>query len=310
MHEEKLRELEALFVAGNMTKDRYVHERHAVYMAMLNDGIPVTSDAVSHLVRDGDDLVCTFADGVRLISAKHDVRSAAFEVLNFGRYEADELAVLKALLKDDDVVFDIGGNIGWYAIHCSRYVPQGKVYSFEPVPETFSYLARNVALNACDNVSVANHGFADTEGCVTFFHNTEFSTATSMRDIQNCGSSFGIEAYVKVLDAVVDACGETLDCIKCDVEGAEKLVIEGGMRTIRRDLPCMYLEMLRKWSARFDYHPNDLIALLRPLGYRVYCIVENGRLAEIDCVTDETVQTNFFFLHGEKHAREIGRLTI
>ncbi|WP_342228107.1 FkbM family methyltransferase [Rickettsiella endosymbiont of Rhagonycha lignosa] len=53
-----------------------------------------------------------------------------------------------------------------------------------------------------------------------------------------------------------------LDFIKCDVEGAELTIYTGGINVIREHKAIIFTEMLRKWSVKFNYHPNDIIALL------------------------------------------------
>jgi hypothetical protein len=50
--------------------------------------------------------------------------------------------------------------------------------------------------------------------------------------------------------------------IKADVEGAELLVVQGGLQTIAKYRPLIFLELLRKRSKPFGYHPNDVIQLL------------------------------------------------
>ena len=86
------------------------------------------------------------------------------------------------------------------------------------------------------------------------------------------------------------------------MEGAELLVYKGGLQTINAFKPIVFTEMLRKWSAKFGYHPNDIIALFALQGYE--CFINNGnhQLSEIKEVTESTANTNFFFLHLEKHA--------
>jgi hypothetical protein len=99
-----------------------------------------------------------------------------------------------------------------------------------------------------------------------------------------------------------------VDLIKCDVEGAELSVFKGGFKTLQQDRPVIYTEMLRKWSKKFGYHPNDIIELLADAGYLCFAFV-GSRLQTIDVVTDDTMATNFFFFHQSKHKKRIRSLT-
>jgi hypothetical protein len=64
--------------------------------------------------------------------------------------------------------------------------------------------------------------------------------------------------------------------------------------------------MLRKWSAKFHYHPNEIIELLAGLGYRCFT-VKAERLVKFAKMDEATLETNFFFLHNNQHAAEIGQ---
>lgn len=92
-----------------------------------------------------------------------------------------------------------------------------------------------------------------------------------------------------------------VDLVKCDVEGAELHVFEGGVSTFAKDRPVIFTEMLRKWCSKFHYHPNAIISLLKGIGYQCYAINASG-LVECPEVTDQTAETNFLFLHAEKES--------
>jgi hypothetical protein len=98
-----------------------------------------------------------------------------------------------------------------------------------------------------------------------------------------------------------------VDFIKCDVEGAELFAFEGAVAILKRDKPIVFTEMLRKWAAKFHYHPNKIFELFFSLGYRSF-YTEGIALVELNEMTDETVETNFFFLHSEKHRNLIDEL--
>ena len=62
--------------------------------------------------------------------------------------------------------------------------------------------------------------------------------------------------------------------------------------------------MLRKWSAKFNYHPNDIIDLFKNLGYHCYSLNE-GKLIQFYTMNEDTIETNFFFLHKDYHSEQI-----
>ena len=61
-----------------------------------------------------------------------------------------------------------------------------------------------------------------------------------------------------------------LDFVKCDVEGAELLVAQGGAETLRRLSPILFMEVNPAWTKAFGYTPNDLVMRLRECGYDAF----------------------------------------
>ena len=82
--------------------------------------------------------------------------------------------------------------------------------------------------------------------------------------------------------------------IKIDVEGNEKNVLLGGREVLKKYHPVVYCEMLRKHAARFGYHPNEIIEYMKSLDYKCYTL-HDGRLIPFTEMTEDTVETNFFF---------------
>ena len=116
-----------------------------------------------------------------------------------------------------------------------------------------------------------------------------------------------VTAKVRRLDDFVSEQKLSVSLIKCDCEGAEFMVFQGAAETLGSLRPIICTEMLRKWSAKFGYHPNDLIAYIAGFGYRCYSVCEN-RLSVVERMNEDTAETNFIFLHLEAHAAQIARL--
>jgi FkbM family methyltransferase len=219
-------------------------------------------------------------------------------VVNHGDYEPEVRKVLCACTHQGSCVVDVGANIGWYSVILSVISGKsGRVIAFEPVPETRKVLEHNVYLNNVQSsVDVVACGLSSFAGKAKLFL-PEFSghPAASLRDLHPNESSVKISIELSTLDEEIERKQiDRVDLIKCDVEGAELLVLTGGKMTIKKHHPIVLLEMLRKWSARFGYHPNDIIEWMSSYGYRCYVIAKSG-LAQCDEVTEKTVETNFVF---------------
>ena len=84
-------------------------------------------------------------------------------------------------------------------------------------------------------------------------------------------------------------------------------VFKGGLNTLQRDKPIVFTEMLRKWSAKFDYHPNEMIKLFAELGYECF-VTKQGEFWRFFEMDENTIETSFFFMHSIKHKKEIESL--
>jgi FkbM family methyltransferase len=169
-------------------------------------------------------------------------------------------------------------------------------------------LNENIRINGFTNIETFNYGFSDTEGEMTFYLDPALSVNASLADLSNNNQLVKVICYVKKLDNFIKEKNYKVDFIKCDVEGAELLVYQGGMELISNQRPVIFSEMLRKWAAKFNYHPNDIIELLSGEGYGCY-VLKNKKLKAFGLVDETTQDTNYFFLHKEKHIVKIMRFS-
>ena len=247
--------------------------------------------------------------GVKFYLDKLDKRITPLEAFNFDHYEREDSEMLYKLVCDNDIIFDIGANIGWYSNHLSKKLPNSTIYSFEPIPETFHQLKKNAELNWCTNIILNNFAFSDVIQKLTFYYSPTITGASSSVNITENDSMIKLECNATTIDTFIKDKGiQKLDFIKCDVEGAEFMVYKGGAATIEKYKPIVFSEMLRKWSAKFNYHPNNIIDFFKNFGYNCY-VSRNGKLSQMMHVTEETIETNFFFLHIVKHNDLIEHLT-
>lgn len=229
--------------------------------------------------------------------------------------EGEEIPFMSRFIPRGGTIFDIGANVGRVSLSLAKANEDSIIYAFEPVADTFAGLERNIRLNGREGQIKAYHmGFYSERGDLKFFVPAA-SEAASLRPItdtyyfkegnQGLGEpqerSEEVICPIDTLDNFVEEHGiKNIDFIKCDTEGAEKMVFAGGARVFSQMCPVVYTEMLRKHGARFDYHPNDIIAMFKEWGY-CCCTSAGERLIPFETMDETTTETNFFFLHEEKH---------
>lgn len=299
------------FESGQLTKHEYIHRMHELHSQLFEyPGLLADADVASITITSAGVVLETRAAGIRLQLNSVDERLIPIEIINFGRYEPEETEMFLRLADGVQTIFDIGGNIGWFSLNTARrYGSSAEIYAFEPIPATYAQLVQNIALNRATSVHPNNFGFSDDASPKTFFYYPQGSGNASTADLSGRDDVEKIVCEVRTLDDYAQETGLLPGLIKCDVEGAEMLVFKGGAKIIAEALPIVFTEMLRKWAAKFDYSPNDVIDWFAALGYGCYT-VRGSELVAFGRMDDETTETNFFFLHEERHAMQIANFAV
>jgi FkbM family methyltransferase len=239
--------------------------------------------------------------GLKFIVDSQDKRTVSLEAFNFNTYEKEDSEMLFNLIDSDNIIFDIGANVGWYSIHIANILKKGVVYCFEPIPETYNKLQNNIAVNNLTNIQPIQLALSEKTQTLSFFYSPKQTGASSYRNITENENAIHLELKSISLDEFVEEKNiQKIDLIKCDVEGAELFVYQGGLKSIEKYKPIVFTEMLRKWAAKFGYHPNDIVEIFTKMSYDMF-YVENKKFNKIVTITDDTIQTNFFLLHRGKH---------
>lgn len=299
-----IKSLKEDFKNNRINKSDYIIQMHNYHKMFFEYADFIGTTDIQHIeISDGQVVTTSREHGIKMLCDPYDRRIAPIETLNFDNYEKTDCDMILQLVEDGQNVFDIGGNFGWYSLVIAKS-KKVRVLTFEPVPRTFGYLKQNVALNGLGNIELFNFGFSDQDQTLDFYYYPEGSGNASIANLSDTEGVQSIKCTVKKLDGFTQENSNRIDFIKCDVEGAELLVLRGGIESIKRDKPIIFAELLRKWAAKFNYHPNDVLNLLGDIGYRCF-IVTGSNLFEVDKIDDNTVETNFFFLHQEKHSKQI-----
>ena len=213
--------------------------------------------------------------------------------MSFHDVEGDYSRMLIHAVSKCRVFFDVGANAGYYSLICGTLNPEAQIYSFEPIPQTYMKLLRNIALNSCVNVMPCSFGLSDKEGTQEMFFDAKETGAGSLRNIRGNAPVRETAKFMR-LDDFTEKYGVVPDVMKIDVEGSELFVLKGGIRTLTGHSPVIFIEVLRKWCRAFGHEASDVFGLLHELGYTGHVVRGTG-LEVIDSITENTEDTNFVF---------------
>jgi len=137
-----------------------------------------------------------------------------------GVYEPFETELVKKEIKKGDVVLDIGANIGYYTLIYAKLVgEEGKVFAFEPDPDNFALLKKNVEINGYRNVILAQKAVSNKTGKIRLYLSEVNKGDHRIYDSHDGRKSIEIETIR--LDDYFKNYNVRIDFIKMDVQGAE-----------------------------------------------------------------------------------------
>lgn len=305
---EKFRALKEDFLNSRLGRFEYLAQKHEFNKLIFEYAREIKDTEIQKIEIEQGEVIFTLKQfNLKMLSDK-GCRSAPLEILNFGSYEKEEAFFVFQIVQDRDLILDIGANLGWYSIQLAKRFENTVIHSFEPIPQTFSVLERNVKLNNIKNVILHNLAIGKAEGAEDFFYFTGGSAIASRVNLLDHGKAVKIGCKITTLDSVVSQLKlEKIDFLKCDVEGSELDVITGGLQSLTKFLPVIYIELFHGWCEKFGYIPDDALALLKKIGYKCFQI-QNKSLIQIDSIKETADNFNFFFMSPGKHKELINRL--
>ena len=186
------------------------------------------------------------------------------------------------------VIVDCGSNIGLSCLHYFLEYPQAKIYAFEPDPEIFKVLSKNVAQLPNHQISLHQAAAWKEETTLTFYQNDvdggSLTTAGTTKQVTV--KAIDLAAFLEELDQI--------DFLKIDVEGAESVL-----------LPHIKAHLRKVNNLFVEYHsyPNQsqdlgkILSMLEESGFRYYLMTQNRRpMPLVQKQTDRRMdyQTNIY----------------
>lgn len=141
-------------------------------------------------------------------------------------------------LQSGDIAFDIGANIGWYSVLLDRLsTGNAQIFAFEPDPESYELLKRNLSTNRASRVTPLNVALGDKPGTAELRRYSKRSN--NGRHTLLAGNEGGevVQVPVQTLAGFWEANGlgeRPIRFMKIDVEGYEYFVLRGANELLSR----------------------------------------------------------------------------
>jgi FkbM family methyltransferase len=181
-------------------------------------------------------------------------------------YEVDVLEKIRDRLNSQGkkgVAIDVGAFVGTHSVYLARVCHFTQVMAYEPDPDSFETLRKNLYLNGVENrVACVNKAAGGRRGNCALVRPDPFNRGSSCL---RYGSDDGVvTAQVITLDEEFgDQQAKRIQLIKIDVEGCEVQVLRGARRIIREHRPLLSIE------AHTTSHLLHLLGILQKEGYAI-----------------------------------------
>lgn len=199
--------------------------------------------------------------------------------------EFPALTELLRSLQPGHVFYDVGASVGMYSFFAlNRLGAGGAIHAFEPDPASCQVLTGHLAtlqppcpvrLNRCFVGDTTTPGMspADVEWSGARPQTTEFTRHRYLFEQQDAAiaQQFRLDDYV--------ASGQRPpDMIKCDIEGAELLMLRGAESTLRRHGPVLIVSVHPTLLLRFGQTLEEVEQFLKSAGYTIRLLNDDGEL--------------------------------
>ena len=210
-----------------------------------------------------------------------------FAIYLLGGFEVRTLDRYKELVRDGDIVLDIGANVGSHTLPLAELVGRtGKVISFEPTAHAFAKQKTNISLNpmlaqridAHQMMLMANASEAMPEAV---YSSWPLEVAEDLHSEHHGRLMSTQGARLDSLDEALRDLGvDKVDFIKLDVDGNELEVLLGATATIEESKPRIMLELAPYVYAENPGNFDQLLKLLWEGGYEIGDVASGRKLPE------------------------------
>jgi FkbM family methyltransferase len=184
----------------------------------------------------------------------------------------------KVHFEPNDVVIDIGANIGAFSILLAILYPFIKVIAIEPVAETYIKLYQNIKLNNLKNITPINTAISNSNRRIQHIVYSPIGTGGASSYVtQGCENHNEIHISCLTLDEIFEHCHiDKCKLLKIDCEGAEYDILYGSTKL--RQIEYLVGEFHENTLLRNSGHTPEKLAKycadrVKYMMYYEYCIM-------------------------------------
>jgi len=182
-------------------------------------------------------------------------------------YEKFTSNIVKNLAHNIDVFIDVGAHYGYYSLLVSQTNPACQILAYEPSPQNYEILNRNIELNRCSNTRSFNQAVSNKKSITPFFISTASDNSAFISHPATPVKE-SIEVETVTLEEIINKSSDKRILIKIDTEGHELKVIEGIEKILsERDNIQLLIEFNPICMTLDGTTPEALLERISNLGY-------------------------------------------
>ena len=230
-----------------MIQEELIHIRHKLKFGLIKKPSRINTllvRGIEKIIRSTPDemVIKTLYDFKLKINPGVD-KGVERSIYNTGTYEAGTLHAFDLLLKNGDIFFDIGSNIGLMTLYASRKVGRsGQVHSFEPEPGTYKILEENCLINRVENIFLNKIALGSEEMEGVIYPNLDINRGAASL-VRQDGTN-GSRIWINTLDQYLSNRDiKKIKLIKVDIEGYEIEMLKGALKLLSSEnAPILCIE--------------------------------------------------------------------
>ena len=194
-----------------------------------------------------------------------------------GVYEPLMTEHIKNEIRKGDVVLDLGANIGYYTLVFAKLVGEdGKVFAFEPDPDNFAMLKKNVELNGYKNIFLIQKAVSNKNGKARLYLCEENKADHRICNLNDGRKSIEIESVR--LDDFFKKYDGKIAFIKMDIQGAEGEALQGMQNLLKKNENVKIVaEFWPVGLKGFGVEPESFLGMLLKYGFTIYDMNEEKK---------------------------------